>query len=134
VILHLLLFSNAHTLLTHAYWFYCVYTALHEQTAASEQQRLAALLSSNLLVRRTELRERLDPEHGGVGSSAVAAAAAARQEALTVKQAQLAAVLRAVDDNRDRLNQIESELLERRQVGYCIATLLLLLLVLLLLV
>jgi hypothetical protein len=74
-------------------------------------------------VRRTELRERLDPEHGGVGSSAVAAAAAARQEALTVKQAQLAAVLRAVDDNRDRLNQIESELLERRQVHYCIVTL-----------
>jgi hypothetical protein len=71
-------------------------------------------------VRRTELRARLDPEHGGVGSSAVAAAAAARQEALTVKQAQLSAVLRAVDDNRDRLNQIESELLERRQV--CIVT------------
>jgi hypothetical protein len=83
-------------------------------------------------VRRTELRERLDPEHGGVGSSAVAAAAAARQEALTVKQAQLSAVLRAVDDNRDRLNQIESELLERRQVHYYIVILLLLLLLLLL--
>lgn len=84
------------------------------ELAANARTRLVSLLNNNLLKRREEVRELLDPDKGGIGGSAKSGEAEERLEKLAQRREELSQTGRRLEVLRMAVEELEMQTMQQR--------------------